>query len=47
MSLATAGVLALPVTSFAKASQEQAPPQQQQPQQPRAGQAASVSAPGQ
>ena len=33
MSLATAGVLALPVTSFAKASQEQAPPQQQQPQQ--------------
>jgi hypothetical protein len=33
MSLATAGVLALPVTSFAKA-QEQAPPQQQQqPQQ--------------
>ena len=34
MSLVTAGVLALPVTSFAKASQEQAPQQQQQqPQQ--------------
>jgi hypothetical protein len=32
MSLATAGVLALPVTSFAKASQEPAPQQQQQPQ---------------
>ncbi len=33
MSLATAGVLALPVTSFATTSQEQAPQQQQQPQQ--------------
>jgi hypothetical protein len=33
MSLATAGVLALPVTSFAKASQEPAPQQQQQQQQ--------------
>jgi hypothetical protein len=32
MSLATAGVLALPVTSFARASQEPAPQQQQQPQ---------------
>jgi DNA polymerase III subunit gamma/tau len=38
MSLATAGLLALPVTSFAKASQEQAPPQQQQPQQPQPAQ---------
>ena len=32
MSLATAGVLALPVTSFAKVSQQPAPQEQQQPQ---------------
>src|SRR6185312_5763209 len=35
MSLATVGVLALPVTSFAKASQEPPPQPTQQPQQPQ------------
>jgi len=33
VALATAGVLGLPVTGFARTTQEQAPPQQQQPQQ--------------
>src|SRR5256885_764925 len=33
-ALATAGVLGLPVTSFARTTQEQAPPQQQQQPQP-------------